>query len=127
VTAYVQLISQCTLLIVDLTWIVTGLVDRVHLSPLVNVMRAGACSCLETTSARASMHSAWALMWANMADARYKSFPVNLGPRAGSAREWRLFDEFRHMNSALAAAVTASISTEDHSRFSISRARAPLH
>jgi hypothetical protein len=29
-TAYVQLIGQCTLLVVDLTRIVAGLVDRVH-------------------------------------------------------------------------------------------------
>ncbi|KAK1661530.1 hypothetical protein QYE76_049689 [Lolium multiflorum] len=85
----------------------------VHSSPLVNVMHAGACSCFETTSARASMHAAWALMWANTAEARYKSFPANLGPRAGSAREWRLFDKYRHRNSALATAVTVSISTED--------------
>lgn len=55
------------------------------------------------------------LMWANTAEARHKSFLANLGPVADSARQWRLFDEYRHRNSDLAAGVTFWID------------RAPMH
>ena len=67
----------------------------------------------------------WVPMGANtVADAMHKRFSVNLGPRAGSARQWKLFNDHRHRISSLATGVSCpSIFT----RFSVPRTRAPLH